>query len=273
MAEGRMLKRKITLSKKMASLKTDKAKLLWFYMLPFTDVDGRIEADCEDIRDEIVRKQRKGFSLGRIEECLQDLHRVGLIILYTCNGRRYLEFTRFDEEQKNRNRDREAESEIPAPTQGAVSEQSETTPIKLSKDKLSKVKLSKDKYKGVDFPEKLNTPEFKAVWEMWLEYRRAEKHKPVGPRAAEMQLATLSKLTVNEAISTIETSIQNSWQGLFPEKESGNMPKKPKLLPIVGKTCSLQDCRLPAVYRDTSGSYDHYYCEKHLPSEVKEVYG
>jgi hypothetical protein len=57
MAEGRMLKRRITLSKKMAALKTDKARLLWFYMLPFTDVEGRINADPEDIRDEILRKQ------------------------------------------------------------------------------------------------------------------------------------------------------------------------------------------------------------------------
>ena len=145
MAEGRMLKRKITISKKLAELASDKARLLWFYMLPFTDVDGRIVADCEDIRDEIIRKQRKGYSLARIEECLQDLFRVGLIVLYEVNGDRFLEFTRFWDEQSH-NRDREAESTIPAPTQGVLNDYSKSTPLKLSK-----VKLSKDKYKDYVF--------------------------------------------------------------------------------------------------------------------------
>ncbi len=151
MAEGRMLKRKITLSKKFVRLKSDKARLLWLYMLPFTDVDGRLEADAEDIRDEILRKQRKGYSVQKIEECLQDLHRVGLIILYSANSKRYLQFTRFSEEQKLR-RDKEAKTTIPAPTTGEVREQDGTTPscppkVKRSKVKLSKVKLSKEKYK------------------------------------------------------------------------------------------------------------------------------
>jgi hypothetical protein len=72
MADGRMLKRRITKSKKLAALKTDKARLLWFYLLPFTDVEGRMEADPEDIRDEIIRKQRKGFTLQAIENSLQE---------------------------------------------------------------------------------------------------------------------------------------------------------------------------------------------------------
>jgi len=145
MADGRMLKRRITASKKMAALKTDKARLLWFYLLPFTDVDGRIIADCEDIRDEIIRKQRKGYSLGKIEECLQDLYQVGLIALYVVGDVRYLEITRFWDEQSH-NPDREAKSPIPAPTQGTLIENSESTPLKLSK-----VKLSKEKYKDFVF--------------------------------------------------------------------------------------------------------------------------
>jgi len=139
-----MLKRKITKSKKLAALKSDKARLLWLYMLPFTDVEGRIEADCEDIQDEILRKQRKGYSLQKIESCLQDLHSVNLITLYNVNGKRYLEYTRFADEQ-NLRRDKEAESEIPPLNQGVVQDGggSGTASPTLSKDKLSKDKLSK----------------------------------------------------------------------------------------------------------------------------------
>lgn len=127
MAQGRVLKRKITRSKKMAALKSDKARLLWFYMLPFTDVDGRIGADAEDIRDEIIRKQRKGFTVSKIEECLNDLHRVGLIILYSVNGKEYLEFTKHSEEQ-NLRRDKEAKSEIPPLSTGQVRDKGGSSP-------------------------------------------------------------------------------------------------------------------------------------------------
>lgn len=45
---------------------------------------------------------------------------------------------------------------------------------------------------------------------------------------------------------------------------------KAKLFPIPGKNCQ---CGMPAVYTDTSGSYDHHYCQEHMPDKVKAVYG
>jgi len=56
-------------------------------------------------------------------------------------------------------------------------------------------------------------------------------------------------------------------------KAADKAANRPKLFPIIGKTCSKLGCRLPAVYKDVSGTYDHYYCHKHLPKEVKEYYG
>jgi len=47
---------------------------------------------------------------------------------------------------------------------------------------------------------------------------------------------------------------------------------KIKLLPIRGKTCSITGCGLPAVYKDGTGAYDHYYCSEHLPERVKRLY-
>lgn len=159
MAEGRMLKRRITLSKKMAALNTDKARLLWFYMLPFTDVEGRINADPEDIRDEILRKQRKGYVVSTIQTCLEELHRVGLIILYQNETGQYLQFTRHAKEQ-NLRRDREAESQIPAP----LPEDSGSSPA-ISKVKLSKVKLSEDKDKNPPTPQGGNG--FEVFWKAY----------------------------------------------------------------------------------------------------------
>lgn len=47
---------------------------------------------------------------------------------------------------------------------------------------------------------------------------------------------------------------------------------KTKLFPIAGKTCSMPRCKMPAVYKDTSGQYDSYKCRNHLPVSVREEY-
>lgn len=143
MADGRMLKRVITRSQKLAALKSDKARLLWFYMLPYTDVEGRIEADPLDIREDIIRRQRCGFTVEKVVACLNDLHRVGLIQVYEVNGSRYLRYTRFHDEQKIR-RDREAESAIPAPLpeQGGRGPRKVKSSPSPSEGKLSKAKPS-----------------------------------------------------------------------------------------------------------------------------------
>ncbi len=65
------------------------------------------------------------------------------------------------------------------------------------------------------------------------------------------------------------------WEQEMPKNGSSRQAasnKKTKLFPITGKTCSTTDCRLPAVYKDTSGSYDYFCCAKHLPKKVKEMY-
>lgn len=188
MAQGRMLKRKITRSKKMAKLKTDKARLLWFYMLPYTDVDGRVEADPEDIKDEILRKQRKGFTINRIKECLQDLHKVGLIVLYDTNNKKYLQYTRFANEQ-NLRRDKEAESEIPAPRP----EQSSPSPAAPT------LSLSNNKVKV-----KSNTT---VIFEKWNSYKGKKNWKSHPKLSYEIEQAITEQLkhySVDELCGAIE---------------------------------------------------------------------
>jgi len=52
----------------------------------------------------------------------------------------------------------------------------------------------------------------------------------------------------------------------------GGVGGKTKLWPIKDKNCSKPGCGMPAVYKDTSGSYDNYKCVEHMPEKVKEVY-
>lgn len=138
MAEGRMLKKRIAKSKKIAALKTDSARFLYLAIYPHVDIEGRIEADIEIIRGDCIPRLR--WTNKKIDNCLEDLDRIGLIVLYEIEGHKYLEITRFSDFQTLR-KDREAESEIPPPPAELQRNSSGTPPeVKLSKVKLSKVK-------------------------------------------------------------------------------------------------------------------------------------
>lgn len=76
------------------------------------------------------------------------------------------------------------------------------------------------------------------------------------------------KLESWEQVEGALTYWRNNRHQFNSQKESDRM----KLLPIVGKTCSERDCKMPAVYKDTGGSYDRYSCTIHLPDKVKEKY-
>ncbi len=144
MAEGRMIKKRVSKSKKMASVKMEAARTLYFMMYPHADIGGRVEADPQIVKGEYIIYFN--WSLKKIYDCLVELHRVELIIFYEVNGNLYVQFTRFSDFQSLR-KDKEAESGIPVPPKGITPEQvpsySCTTPA-ISKVKRSKDKLSKD---------------------------------------------------------------------------------------------------------------------------------
>ena len=143
MAEGRMLKKNISRSEKLARLKTHKPRVLYFMMLPHLDVEGRLEANPKLIRGQIV--PLLNYSVSGVQTCLDELNEVGLIQLYDGNGKKCLAYTKFHDHQ-NLRKDREAASEHPTPPQ--LPECAGITPIEV---KLSKVNLKEEKVKHLNF--------------------------------------------------------------------------------------------------------------------------
>ncbi len=68
---------------------------------------------------------------------------------------------------------------------------------------------------------------FKEAWEEWIEYRKTERKKPVGPIAAKKQLKILGSCSEEVAISIIDKAINHGWQGLWAPKN--DPPSKPSL--------------------------------------------
>ncbi len=152
-----MLKRNISDSRRLAELKTDSARLLWTWIIPYLDVEGQFYSSPDLIKGKIVPRL-KTFTETKIEEYLQDMAAVGLITLYEVDGERYLKFRKFDDFQNIR-KDREG-SPLPAPedgemiTPGALREHSGDAPGALRPNirevKLSKEKVREEKIKHLD---------------------------------------------------------------------------------------------------------------------------
>jgi hypothetical protein len=145
MAEGRMLKKLISTSKKLANLKTDSARLLYTWLIPHVDIKGRFSGEPDIVKGYIVPRL-KTMDCDKIEAYLTDMAENDLIILYGINGDKYLEIVKFNEFQSLR-KDRESPSRIPdhdqlqtnsIPTPGVL-------PLKRSEDKLSEANVSEDK--------------------------------------------------------------------------------------------------------------------------------
>lgn len=143
MADGRMLKKVVSDSKKLAELKSDSARLLWTWILPYLDIEGRYYADPDIIKGKVVPRL-KTFNAENIAKYLNEMNDIGLIVLFEHEDEKYLEYRNFKEFQ-NLRESKEAKSKIPPPNK--LQDNSRTTPVLLPNN-LIKENLIKDNLKG-----------------------------------------------------------------------------------------------------------------------------
>jgi len=137
LARGRMLDKRISMSKKLGRV-SDKAARLWFMILPHLDREGRIAFDdLEDLSIEIIPWLK--WKQSSIETALNELADSGLIILYPNKNQIAIQYTKFHDFQSGLHKEREAESKIAAPPA------TDTTTYRL---KLSYLREEKNKLKG-----------------------------------------------------------------------------------------------------------------------------
>ena len=141
MARGRMLKKEISESKKLGALDSDSARLLYTWLIPWLDIEGRYTADPDILKGHLFPKV-KPMTIEKVAGLLFELADKNLIILYKSDGEQYLQFTKFKELQ-SLHPEREAKSDIPAPNDKSceLMRTHDLSPqVKLKKVKLKEVK-------------------------------------------------------------------------------------------------------------------------------------
>jgi len=117
LAKGRLIHKKICLSEQIHLLPNDTARLLYTWIIPQLDIDGRFYGDAQRVGSLIfplrsVKKQS-------IERYLVAMEEVGLIVRYEIEGQVYMWMPKFHIHQTLR-KDRERASIIPAPPEDVV---------------------------------------------------------------------------------------------------------------------------------------------------------
>lgn len=91
-------------------------------------------------------------------------------------------------------------------------------------DVLTETTTETTKPSDISLPENLNTPEFKEEWQEWIRFRKEIK-KTLTPTTIKSQYKKLSQFCPRTAISMLEQSITNGWQGIFELKENTDWRK------------------------------------------------
>jgi hypothetical protein len=121
MARGRFISKGISTSETLADLSNDTARMVWAWMIPHLDVEGRITGKPRVWKAQVMPLFQHTFE--DIQAAFDELHGAGLITLYDdAEGNRVVQFANFETHQQGMRRDREAASKFgPVPSTGGNS--------------------------------------------------------------------------------------------------------------------------------------------------------
>lgn len=114
MAKGRFISRSVGHSREIARLPDDTTRMIFAFILPNLDVEGRIDADPIYLTG--VCLSRLQIPAQKVARALVAMYEVGLIELYEEEGLPYLEYVNFQKHQEGLRKEREPESLFPAPS-------------------------------------------------------------------------------------------------------------------------------------------------------------
>jgi hypothetical protein len=115
MAEGRMLKKKISLNEAIADLANDTHRLLFTWGIAHLDVEGRITGNLRSFKG-LVAPLLDHITPQSVLAFFQDAEHLGLIRRYQVDGRWVVQYPAFKKNQTLRP-DKEAKSQYPPPNE------------------------------------------------------------------------------------------------------------------------------------------------------------
>ena len=142
MARGRFISKEISLDEKVDALSDDTCRLLFTWLIPHLDCEGRMHGDATTVKS-IVFPRRK-ISAQRLEKYLKELEKDELILRYSVNGNQYLWMKNFEKHQIGLRKNQEAQSQIPPFTTDLQRGKNVITPAQVKDKDKDQVKVKEE---------------------------------------------------------------------------------------------------------------------------------
>lgn len=201
---------------------TPLAETLFYRLLVTVDDFGRYDARAAMVKAHCF--PIKDMTAAKCQSLLDELHSAGLLILYTVEGKPYLQMCKWD------NVPRAKESKFPqVPDDCAQMHTSANAPhtnapltvtVTVTETETQTGNINREAPRkrsaeslGIEvFPPGLDVPS----WDRWQKYRK-QIGKPLKPASINAAQIALAKFGVQQA-DVVEQSIAAGWQGLFAVK-------------------------------------------------------
>ena len=231
MADGRILSKRITRSDKVSGLSTDTARMIYSWIIPYLDVDGRMEANPRLMKSDIA-PLLDHITPKVIQDILDELKKEKLIKIYFWYFAAIAQIPEAPAEVKPKKAQlRQDSGEAPAEVPHKIN---------ISKDNISKVKESPEetapdislgkKNDGLkDKPFVLPDWIPKETWEAYLECRKKKRAAPTN-YAFWLIINELEKIKSqygHDPVKVLNKSITSGWTDVYPLKDEGNGKNKP----------------------------------------------
>lgn len=200
------------------------AEVFWRRLLNRVDDFGRFTANPALLRARLFPLQLERVSVKDIERLLKESESAGLLFRYNADcGKAFLVLNKWEV-------GRAKKSDYPPPP-ADVRERMQTFVYACKhacanapdSDSDPDANSDSDSDQGaaapeLPLPDALLTEAFKAKWAEYMEYRRASHMKALKPMSVAKQWKELAEWGHDAAIASIDQTIRNGWQGLFPPK-------------------------------------------------------
>ena len=225
MARARNIKPSFFDNEKLAALSAH-ARLLFIGLWTIADAYGKLED-----RPGRIKKQLLGYEDVDAETLLKNLEQSGFIERYSVGEIRVIRIPNFIKHQHPHPNELRKPSEFPDPVQ--------VTESKRARNKSGKNKsapdnngahgpLNESPLLNDESPKCADAPTLPIglnleAWERWLEFRRKSGFKAY---KTDDMAVKLSRYPPDVQVAAVQHSIENQYQGLFPEKFTGGKNAK-----------------------------------------------
>lgn len=151
MPRGRFISKEISLDEKVDALSNDTARLLFTWLIPHLDCEGRMHGDATTVKSIVF--PRRPMHTRTVEKYLKQMEKLGLILRYSVNGTQisskekadvgaqntYLFAPNFEKHQMGLQKSKEAQSQIPPFTPDLLQSRAKQTPSQVKAKVKAKV--------------------------------------------------------------------------------------------------------------------------------------